>query len=166
MLPCAAHENRGKVCFLTRTVPYPVFVRISVRVRTVRLEKIKSEKKRQELTAILKQYNPSHFQRLWMTGFLKSAGYDIGEVFGIIDQENKWRDYNKKNTLYQLRSVFKCGGVSYLHSAGSETPQKGVSAVAVSSPVPCMDVLEPLPDISGYLEWRKNHPIVDEGGDL
>ena len=71
------------------------------------LEKVYSPKKQLEISDILQAANPSHFERLWMVGFLRYVGHSSDEVIEIIDQHCEWSDYSPGITAYQVRSVFK-----------------------------------------------------------
>ena len=70
------------------------------------LEKVYSPKKQLEISDILQAANPSHFERLWMVGFLRYVGHSFDEVVEIIDQHCEWSDYSPRITAYQVRSVF------------------------------------------------------------
>jgi len=75
------------------------------------LNRVFKEEKKKEIMAILESPNPSHYQRLWMTGFLKyGCGYKNEEVCDIIHQYNRWTDYNESITKYQVEHVIKTRG--------------------------------------------------------
>jgi len=75
------------------------------------LNRVFKEEKKKEIMAILESPNPSHYQRLWMTGFLKYAcGYTNQQVFDIINRFNRWSDYDPNVTRYQVESVKKQRG--------------------------------------------------------
>jgi hypothetical protein len=70
------------------------------------LYKVWSIKKKNEIFQVLQNPNATHFERLWLVGFLKWVGYDFNHVLNIIHNLNKWEDYNKNITTIQVRSVF------------------------------------------------------------
>jgi hypothetical protein len=71
------------------------------------LFKVYSPSKRTEILDILRAPNPTHYERLWLVGFLKYIGYSYEEVLQIIELLCEWSDYNPEITAYQVRSVFK-----------------------------------------------------------
>ena len=72
----------------------------------VYLNKIYSDKKAIEIQDILVAIHPTHFERLYLVGFLKHVGYSMGEVLDIIREEAHWNDYNSRLTEYQVGTVF------------------------------------------------------------
>ena len=70
------------------------------------LNKINSDKKALECANILEAVRPSHFERLWLVGFLKFAGYSMEDVLDIIQEHGQWSDYNERVTAYQVATVF------------------------------------------------------------
>ncbi|GFO95879.1 uncharacterized protein ig2599ANME_0060 [groundwater metagenome] len=74
------------------------------------LSKVISFEKRQELYNILHSEDPSHYERLWLAGFLKFCGYNIEEICAIIHHEACWSDYDPRMTWCQVNSVFRSGG--------------------------------------------------------
>ena len=71
------------------------------------LHKIKTIKKQLEVFDILQAIRPTHAERLWLTGFLKYAGYSYEETIKIIDEHCEWSDYNQDFTAYQVAKVYK-----------------------------------------------------------
>ncbi|HYN44416.1 MAG TPA: hypothetical protein VER35_00295 [Candidatus Limnocylindrales bacterium] len=69
------------------------------------LDKIFSDRKREDVFSVLHAVHPSHKQRLWLVGFLDYVGYDLREILGIIASENRWRGYDREKTAYQAFSV-------------------------------------------------------------
>ena len=70
------------------------------------LNKINSDKKALECANILEAVRPSHFERLWLVGFLMYAGYPMPDVLDIIQEHCQWSDYNERVTAYQVATVF------------------------------------------------------------
>jgi len=70
------------------------------------MKRIYSKRKKQEVEAILRDFNPRHAQRLWLVGFLKFCGYGEREILNLIRLKNKWGDYNSEITEYQTLSIF------------------------------------------------------------
>lgn len=71
------------------------------------LHKIYSIQKQLDISDILQAIHPTHAERLFMSGFLKYAGYSYDETFKIIDEHCQWEDYNPSTTSYQLATVYK-----------------------------------------------------------
>ena len=69
------------------------------------LDKIISNRKREDVLDVLHAVHPSHKQRLWLVGFLDYVGYSLPEILRIIDSENRWKGYDKEKTTYQASSV-------------------------------------------------------------
>ncbi len=69
------------------------------------LDKILSDRKREDVLNILHSVHPTHKQRLWLVGFLDYVGYNLPEILGIIASENRWKGYDKNKTAYQAYSV-------------------------------------------------------------
>ncbi|MGB8216301.1 MAG: hypothetical protein WCE94_03275 [Candidatus Methanoperedens sp.] len=69
------------------------------------LDKILSERKREEVLHVLNAIHPSHKQRLWLVGFLDYVGYNLPEILQIISSENRWKGYDKEKTAYQASTV-------------------------------------------------------------
>jgi len=70
------------------------------------LDRIFSNKKREEILDILDSPYPAHFQRVYLVGFLKGAvGLTDSEVCCIIHDLHKWEDYDPETTEAQVRSV-------------------------------------------------------------
>jgi DNA primase large subunit len=75
------------------------------------LNKILTTKKKIEVMSILEDPHATHYQRVWMVGFLKyGCGYTNQQVFDIINRFNRWTDYNPNITRYQIESVKKQRG--------------------------------------------------------
>lgn len=72
----------------------------------VYLNKVKSDKKAIEICDILEAGHPTHSERLWLTGFMKFAGYSMSEVLDIIREHNQWADFRESITAYQVGTVF------------------------------------------------------------
>ena len=70
------------------------------------LHKIKTIKKQLEIFDILQAIRPTHAERLWISGFLKYAGYSYEETIKIIDEHCEWSDYDQDFTAYQVAKVF------------------------------------------------------------
>jgi len=70
------------------------------------LNKIYSDKKAIEILNILDAIRPTHNERLWMTSFLRYAGYSMDEVLGIIREHAQWADYNERITSYQVGTIY------------------------------------------------------------
>jgi len=69
--------------------------------------KIMPEKRYNEVLNILQKEEPTHYERLWLVGYLKWLGFNADEVMDIIDKHNNWLDYKRNITWYQICSVFK-----------------------------------------------------------
>ncbi|MCW3140639.1 MAG: hypothetical protein N2V72_00445 [Methanophagales archaeon] len=69
--------------------------------------KIMPEKRYNEVLNILQKEEPTHYERLWLVGYLKWLGFNADEVMDIIDNHNNWLDYKRNITWYQICSVFK-----------------------------------------------------------
>ncbi|MCD6147902.1 hypothetical protein J7J18_00845 [bacterium] len=69
--------------------------------------KIMPEKRYNEVLNILQKEEPTHYERLWLVGYLKWLGFNVDEVMDIIDKHNNWLDYKRNITWYQICSVFK-----------------------------------------------------------
>ncbi len=70
------------------------------------LSAIKSDKYRNDIIEILHDINPRHNRRVWMVGFLHNAiGMSEHEIMDLIDQEENWRDYDRRITQEQISSV-------------------------------------------------------------
>ena len=69
--------------------------------------KIMPEKRYNEVLNILRKEKPTHYERLWVVGYLKWLGFDAEEVMDIIDNHNNWLDYDRNITWHQICSVFK-----------------------------------------------------------
>jgi hypothetical protein len=78
----------------------------------IELSKVHSFDKQAELFNVLHSEDPSHYERLWLVGFLKYAGYTIEEICAIIDKEACWGDYDATMTYNQVSSVFRLSGRS------------------------------------------------------
>ncbi len=79
------------------------------------LSKIKSFEIQQKIYNILHSEDPSHYERLWMVGFLKYVGYTVEEICDIINAEASWIDYDARVTYCQVSSIFRR---QYLHKKG------------------------------------------------
>ncbi|WAM22728.1 MAG: hypothetical protein OI715_01120 (plasmid) [Candidatus Methanoperedens sp.] len=79
------------------------------------LDKIISERKREDILRVLHAVHPSHKQRLWLVGFLDYVGYNLPDILGIIASENRWKGYDRDKTAYQASSVIT--GKSKTHSS-------------------------------------------------
>jgi hypothetical protein len=69
------------------------------------LDKILSDRKREDVLNVLHSVHPTHKQRLWLVGFLDYVGYNLREILGIIASENCWKGYDREKTAYQASSV-------------------------------------------------------------
>jgi hypothetical protein len=69
------------------------------------LDKILSDRKREDVLNVLHSIHPMHKQRLWLVGFLDYVGYTLPEILRIIDSENRWKGYDRDKTAYQASSV-------------------------------------------------------------
>jgi hypothetical protein len=74
------------------------------------LDKVKSDRKRNEILRILYDPYPEHFQKVWLVGFLHWVGYDRNEIIGIIKNLNRWVKFDLKVTSYMVDSVLKSYG--------------------------------------------------------
>jgi hypothetical protein len=70
------------------------------------LHRVWSPKKKNELFKVLQNPNASHFERLWLVGFLKWVKYGYKDILNIIHALNEWRDYDSHITKIQVHSVF------------------------------------------------------------
>jgi hypothetical protein len=70
------------------------------------LYKVWSIKKKNELFKVLQNPNASHFERLWLVGFLKWVKYGYKDILNIIHNLNEWSDYDSNITKIQVHSVF------------------------------------------------------------
>ena len=73
---------------------------------TLYLNKINSDKKAIECAGVLDASHPTHSERLWLVGFLKFCGYSMVEVLDIIHEHAQWSDYNERQTIYQVGTIF------------------------------------------------------------
>jgi DNA primase large subunit len=72
------------------------------------LWRVYSKRKRRELKNILCSGDPSHFERVYLVGFLAgAAGYSYEEILDIIREHNCWVDYDERITAYQVSSVLE-----------------------------------------------------------
>jgi len=71
------------------------------------IDNVRSYQKAKEIRKILSDPNPTHNQRLYLVGFLKSVGYSEGKVWDLIRNYAKWEDFDGVKTKYQIRSVFQ-----------------------------------------------------------
>ena len=69
--------------------------------------KLMPEKRYNEVMKILQKKEPTHYERLWVVGYLKWLGFTADEIMEIIDNHNNWLDYDRNITWYQICSVFK-----------------------------------------------------------
>jgi len=69
--------------------------------------KLMPEKRYNEVLNILEKEEPTHYERLWVVGYLKWLGFTADEIMEIIDNHNNWLDYDRNITWYQICSVFK-----------------------------------------------------------
>jgi len=75
------------------------------------LNRVFKEEKKKEIMHILEDPHATHYQRVWMVGFLKyGCGYTNQEVCDIIRLYNRWSDYNESITKYQVESIKKTRG--------------------------------------------------------
>jgi DNA primase large subunit len=75
------------------------------------LNKILTTKKKIEVMSILEDPHATHYQRVWMVGFLKyGCGYTNQEVCDIIRLYNRWSDYDPNVTAYQVEHTIKSRG--------------------------------------------------------
>jgi len=70
------------------------------------LNKINSDKKAIECAAVLEAGHPTHFERLWLTGFMKFCGYSMTETLDIIREHAQWADYDDHITSYQIGTIY------------------------------------------------------------
>lgn len=68
---------------------------------------VKSDEKRSELLGILGDADASHYQRLYLVGFLGSIGYSLEDVMTIIDHGNHWKNYSRRTTLTHVDGIFR-----------------------------------------------------------
>jgi len=69
---------------------------------------IKSEQKRKEVSSILNSHAPGHNKRCWLVGWLYSvANLSEREILDLIQNMNRWSDFNLETTKKQVRSVIK-----------------------------------------------------------
>lgn len=73
--------------------------------KCLELNRIFSEKKRNQIFEILHDTNFTHNQFLWLCGFLLHTGYSEGDIFHIIKRLNKWDKFDSKEVRYQLRNL-------------------------------------------------------------
>jgi hypothetical protein len=59
------------------------------------LNKVNSDKKALEVTAVLDACHPTHSERLWLCGFLKFCGYSMAEVLDSIREHAQWRHLHR-----------------------------------------------------------------------
>ena len=71
------------------------------------LEFIYSKKKRAELERILLKHKASHNERIYLVTFVAYCGLSAKDISSIIDKHNKWDDYEKEYSEYQVRSLCK-----------------------------------------------------------
>jgi len=70
-------------------------------------------KQETKLFDILEQCHPTHFDRLWLAGYLLNRfGKDVALVWELVDRYNKWEDYNPSATYVQIKSVLRSMGRS------------------------------------------------------
>jgi len=73
----------------------------------MKLTDITSEKRRAEVLDVLNNPRPLHNQRVWLAGNLGDICGNAQEVFELIDELNKWENYDPRKTLNQVRSIVK-----------------------------------------------------------
>jgi DNA primase large subunit len=71
------------------------------------LSLIYKREKRDDVEAVLFNPAPSHYDRLWMVGFLFYAGYTSLQVCDLIYDLNEWDKYDEKTTYNQVMSIAK-----------------------------------------------------------
>lgn len=69
------------------------------------LDFIYSKKKRVELERILLKHKASHNERIYLVSFLAYCGLSADDISTTINKYNKWNDYNKSYSDYQIRSL-------------------------------------------------------------
>jgi hypothetical protein len=68
------------------------------------LSKVNSTAMKEKLLAILHS-EASHNDRKYLVHFLRYVNYSDSDILKIIDIHNKWTDYSKKITAYQIKSL-------------------------------------------------------------
>lgn len=71
------------------------------------LSKVRADEKRQDILNVLHSVDASHYERLWMVGFLRFVGYDEVDILDIIHKGTSWADYDPKMTQRQVTSIFR-----------------------------------------------------------
>lgn len=66
------------------------------------LRRIRSPNYRARVRRVLELTHPTHQSRLWLVGFLTTCGYTSEEIQGIIDEFNRWKDYDADFTEFQI----------------------------------------------------------------
>ena len=71
------------------------------------LHKVKTETKRLELLRILNDPSANNNSRVYLVKFLNYVGYTKEDSLKIIENLNKWSDYNPQTTLRHLEALYK-----------------------------------------------------------
>jgi len=74
-------------------------------------ELIRHDEKRREVREVLRDRTAEHDRRCWLAGFLHGAvGLSSREIVGLIDEYNRWENYDRSITRDQVRSVVDSSG--------------------------------------------------------
>lgn len=123
------------------------------------LLRVSSFEKKQEIFNILHSEDASHYERLWMAGFMKYCGYSIKEICAIIHHEACWENYDARTTYCQVASVFRSRGCGMTSTPHDKRATSGSIMIKCVSSSPCPDAI----DDYCYLAPGEYHiPSVDE----
>ena len=77
------------------------------------LSAVHHDEHRAELLSVLRDSNPGHHERVWLVGFLYCVvGMDVREIIALIEQQNRWADFDRETTRRQVESVVRSRGCS------------------------------------------------------
>lgn len=65
---------------------------------------------REEVREVLEDRTAGHERRVWLAGFLSGAvGLGVAEIVDVIEEYNRWSNYDREVTRKQVESVVKSG---------------------------------------------------------
>ena len=69
------------------------------------LNRVRNMQKRLELSDKLSNPTPSHYERVWVVGYLLGIGWTGIEIYNLIACENRWNNYNDNMTYNQIMGI-------------------------------------------------------------
>ena len=71
------------------------------------ISKVFPSQRRHEILDKLANPHPTHYERLWLVGFLKFVGYSKEEVLEILKVHAKWDEFDDSISWYQICTIYK-----------------------------------------------------------